>query len=246
MGKNFSVDANLKDTPDDPRYIFWAIQEDNYKAFRYAISKEEFKSNPNLIYEGEGEEVDWKFNPLIHCCYKERVKMCADLMNNFSDILDVNYHSKNEHEWTALLWAIEKNNEYIVDILLRNDRIDHTSIYDNKGRSAMDLSEDRNYWNLNMKFILRDLTEGRQSLVTSEQHRHEEEDAVGAYIKELFANNIVGSEKEIQMFKKILFEICKHCIVNRKPIDSTLYIVAYEISNAYEKNEFCDIILNVV
>eukprot|EP01084_Bolivina_argentea_P067491 122902_1 len=246
MGKSFSVDETLKNRRDDPYYIFWTIEEDNYAEFRSAISKEEFKLNPNIIYSGKGEEIEWKFNSLIYCCYKQRIKMCSDLINNFNNKLDINYQSKNEHEWTALHWAVEKNNELIIDILLRNDLINYNLLYDNKGRSAMDLSQDRQYWNIYMKFILRDLTEGRQSLVTNEQLRHEEEDAVGEYVKQLFKNNTVGNNNEILMFKKILFSICKHCILNRKPIDSTLYIIAYEISNNYEKNQFCDTILNTV
>ncbi len=46
--------------------------------------------------------------------------MCSDLLNNFNNKLD-------------------ENNEYIIDILLRNDLINYNLLFDNKGRSAMDL-----------------------------------------------------------------------------------------------------------
>merc|ERR1712130_201399 len=128
-------------------------------------------------------------------------------------------------------------------VLLKDSRVDHLTIYDNKGRAAMDLSEDRQYWDLFMKFLLRDMTEGRQSIVIEEQQRHEEEDAVAKYIcHDLLKNH--KDKESVKGFKRILYEICGKCIALKKPIDSTLYIIAYEMSNNYEKNKFCDLILN--
>eukprot|EP01084_Bolivina_argentea_P106508 190562_1 len=247
MGDSFSVDDKLKDNPDDPRYVFWCIQHNDYKAFRRAISTEAFSANPDIIYKGEGKQVDWGFSPLIHCCYELRTKMASDLINKHGDTMDLNLKCTNEHEWTALHWAVEngwKGTKELVDVLLKNGA-NYNTVYDNKGRSAFDLSDSRQYWDLNMRFILGNLTEGRQSIVMDEQARHEEEDATVKYI----ANELLKTYQDqaaVAGFKQVLYEICAGCITKKKPIDSTLYILAYEMSNDEEKNTFCDLILNAV
>lgn len=58
-----------------------------------------------------------------------------------------------------------------VDIILKHPLCDANTVYENKGRSGFDLSEDRQYWKINMKFILQNLSEQRQSTVKDEQFR---------------------------------------------------------------------------
>lgn len=54
QGETFSVDENLKTDPQSDYYVFCAIENDDYAAFRQAISKENFQQNLDLIYAGEG------------------------------------------------------------------------------------------------------------------------------------------------------------------------------------------------
>ena len=63
MGESFSVDEKLKDDKENQLYVFYAIEHNDYPGFRYAISKPQFSANPNLIYEGEGKKIEWKFKP---------------------------------------------------------------------------------------------------------------------------------------------------------------------------------------
>lgn len=102
--------------------ILEEADEDEYDNEYFNETKQSESQSESEEDDDDGEEEDGANDPALemelrHCCYSGRVSAVEKIVKK-----GVNLLSTDSHGWTALHWAVSKNNDEIADILLSNCR----------------------------------------------------------------------------------------------------------------------------